>query len=313
MAFEVLEPGMMTLLQDAGRFGYQHVGVTTGGPMDEHAFLWANRLLGNPAHAAQLEITFGGLVLQAQSDSVVALTGADLDARINDRSIQPWQTHRIRVGDQISFNAPVVGLRAYLAVSGGFQAPPRLGSSATVAREHLGGLDGHGSKLTRGDRLASGKPADIGNLHVPDSEIPDYRAPLCLGVIPGYQHNHFSLAARSRFFSSEYEVSQSIDRMGYRLTGPAISCDLDGIISEGIAFGAIQLPADGQPIVLMKDRQTIGGYPKIGSLSALDAGQLAQRAPGAKVVFYPMDVAEAEARRMIFIRRLKEKLPDTTR
>ncbi|MBW4934062.1 5-oxoprolinase subunit C family protein [Marinobacter sp. F4206] len=311
MTFEVLNPGMLTLIQDIGRQGYQHMGVTTGGPMDEHAFLWANRLLENPLDAAQLEITFGRLSLLAHSDTWIALTGADLGARINDRAVQPWQTYRITQGDRIDFGIPVSGLRAYLAVSGGVQTPAKLGSRATVSREKLGGLDGTGAKLAEGDRIPIGTPAPVRETSVPYSDIPDYRKPLRLGVVPGYQYRHFQTAARNRFFSGEYEVSQNIDRMGYRLSGAAIHCDLDGIISEGIAYGAIQVPADGQPIVLMKDRQTIGGYPKIGSLSALGAGQLAQRAPGASVSFYPTDVAEAEARRMIFNQRLRKGAPGT--
>jgi len=312
MSFEVLDPGMLTQVQDMGRLGYQHIGVTTGGPMDEHAFLWANRLLNNPLNAPQLEITFGRLSLLAHSDTSIALTGADLGARLNDRPIAPWQTYEIKQGDRLSFSMPVVGLRAYLAVSGGLDVPARLGSAATVSREQLGGLDGTGAKLAKGDRIPLAPPSAVAKASVPYSEIPDYRKPLRVGVIPGYQYGHFPRSARARFFTSEYQVSQNIDRMGYRLSGEAIHGDLDGIISEGIAYGAIQIPTDGQPIVLMKDRQTIGGYPKIGSLSALGAGQLAQRAPGASVSFYLTDVAEAEARRMIFNYRLRQGAPGTT-
>lgn len=311
MSFEVVEPGMLTQVQDLGRYGYQHIGVTTGGPMDEHAFLWANRLLNNSLSAPQLEITFGRLSLVAEADTTIALTGADLGARLNDQPIQPWQTHAISKGDRLSFSMPVTGLRAYLAVSGGLSVPARLNSAATVTREQLGGIDGTGKKLAKGDRLPFQPSAPVAKASVPYSEIPDYRKPLRVGVIPGYQYRHFSRSARARFFTAEYEVSQNIDRMGYRLTGEAIHGDLDGIISEGIAYGAIQIPTDGQPIVLMKDRQTIGGYPKIGSLSALGAGQLAQRAPGASVSFYPSDVADAEARRMIFNHRLRQGAPGT--
>lgn len=309
MSFEVLDPGMLTQIQDQGRIGFQHIGVTTGGPMDEHAFSWANRLLNNPINALQLEITFGGLTLLAHTNTLIALTGADLGAQLNDQPIKPWQTYEISKGDKLSFRMPVAGLRAYLAVSGGLDVPAKLGSSATVSREQLGGLDGNGAKLAKGDRIPLMPLAPVAKAMVPDSDIPDYQKPLRVGVIPGYQYEHFSRMERDRFLNTEYEVSQHIDRMGYRLTGEAIQCDLDGIISEGIAFGAIQIPADGQPIVLMKDRQTIGGYPKIGSLSALDAGQLAQRAPGAAVTFYLSDVAEAEAQRMMFNYRLRQGPP----
>ncbi|MCM0612901.1 biotin-dependent carboxyltransferase [Marinobacter sediminum] len=306
MSFEVLDPGMLALIQDTGRYGYQHIGVTTGGPMDEHAFLWANRLLNNELHAPQVEITFGKLRLLAHEDACIAITGADLGARINDQPVLPWQTYQISRGDRIEFTMPVSGLRAYLAVSGGFKATLKLGSCATVSREGLGGLDGDGAKLTKGDRLEFDAYEGSIVATVPDSELPDYRQPLRLGVIPGYQYRHFSAFERMKFFSCDYEVSQNIDRMGYRLSGDAIQSELNGIVSEGIAYGAIQVPSDGQPIVLMKDRQTIGGYPKIGCLSALDAGQLAQRGPGASVSFYLSDVADSEASRMLFNRRLQK-------
>ena len=309
MSFEVLEPGMLALVQDAGRHGYQHMGVTTGGPMDEFSFFWANRLLENDLNAPQIEITFGRFSLQANHDACIAITGGDLGARINDRAIEPWRTHRISKGDRLDFNTPVSGLRAYLAVSGGFRPAMKLGSCATVSREGLGGLDGKGAKLARGDTLEFEKNAPVTEACLPESEIPDYQKDLRLGVIPGYQYQSFPLVQRMKFFSCDYEISPNIDRMGYRLQGDAIFSDLDGIVSEGIAYGAIQVPKDGQPIVLMKDRQTIGGYPKIGCLSALDAGLLAQRGPGASVSFYLSDVAEAEGRRMLFNQRLKTDRP----
>ena len=201
------------------------------------------------------------------------------------------------------------GLRAYLAVSGGFKPAMKLGSCATVSREGLGGIDGQGAKLAKGDRLEFERNAAFVEAFLPESAIPDYQQHLRLGVIPGYQYESFPAVQRMKFFSCDYEISQNIDRMGYRLKGDAIHSDLDGIVSEGIAYGAIQVPSDGQPIVLMKDRQTIGGYPKIGCLSALDAGLLAQRGPGSSVSFYLSDVAEAEGRRMLFNQRLKTNAP----
>ena len=305
MSFEVLDAGMLALLQDSGRYGYQHIGVTTGGPMDEHAFFWANRLLGNATNAAQIEINIGRLGLLAHADTYIALTGADLGARINGKEVTPWRTFQIQRGDRIEFGMPVAGLRAYIAVAGGLKPATKLGSCATVVREGLGGLDGRGQKLAKGDRLEFDRSELQSGASLPPQEIPDYQKVLSLGVIPCYQYQHFSPSERMTFFSGTYEVSQRIDRMGYRLTGDPIHSDLDGIISEGIAYGAIQVPSDGQPIVLMKDRQTIGGYPKIGCLSALDAGQLAQRGPGAVVRVYLTDVADAEAKRAIFSHKLE--------
>ncbi|WP_207060782.1 biotin-dependent carboxyltransferase family protein [Motiliproteus sp. SC1-56] len=304
MSFEVINPGMLTLIQDRGRHGYQHQGITTGGPMDSHAFHWANQLLGNAAGAAQLEITFGMLELRAEASTTIALTGADLGAELNGEALAPWCTHAVRPGDRLRFQSPRSGLRAYLAVHGGFEVKPVLGSCATVSREQLGGLDGQGAKLRQGDRLpyrALETPLDA---RVPGWAVPDYQKPLRLGVMLGYQQAHFPRTALMTFFSETYEVTQNIDRMGYRLAGSPVHCDLDGIVSEGIAYGAIQVPKDGNPIVLMRDRQTIGGYPKLGCLSTLGAGALAQRGPGCRVSFYPMDVGEAEAERLLFNRSL---------
>ncbi|PML81891.1 biotin-dependent carboxyltransferase family protein [Enterovibrio norvegicus] len=302
MSFNVINPGMLTLIEDSGRQGFQHLGITTGGPMDEHAFYWANRLLGNSPDASQLEITFGQLQLVANAAISVAITGADLAARLNDKPIQPWCTYALKKGDTLAFGAPVNGLRAYLAVVGGFQVEEKLGSASTVKREQLGGLSGNGDPLKKGDVLHFTPHAEPIVQRAPKWTIPDYNAPLELGVMPAYQNASFSHDEQMTFFTNNYEVSQNIDRMGYRLSGTPIKSRLDGIISEGIAFGAIQIPNDGQPIVLMKDRQTIGGYPKIGCLSSLGAGQLSQRQPGQIVTFTSMDVADAEVERRLFNR-----------
>ncbi|MCG9555147.1 biotin-dependent carboxyltransferase family protein [Vibrio sp. Isolate31] len=306
MSFEVINPGLIALFQDLGRFGYQHIGITTGGPMDEHAFCWANRMLDNPQNAPQLEITFGKLTLKALADTCIAITGADLNARIGDKKIQPWNTYRIRQGDTLNFDSPKNGLRAYLAVKGGFTIDLQLDSASTVSREKIGGIE-NGRALKQGDVLRFSPCKDDIKTRTPKWAIPDYTAPLELGVMLGYQYRDFPNNDIMTLFSSAYEVSSNIDRMGYRLSGQAIHCNRDGIISEGIAYGAIQIPKDGQPIVLMRDRQTIGGYPKIGCLSTLGSGQLAQRAPGSQISFYQMDVGEAEAQRVIFNRVMQTK------
>lgn len=305
MSFKVIDPGFMASIQDLGRLGYQHLGITTGGPLDEFSFTWANRLLGNSANCAALEVTFGGLRLEAQADTSIAITGADLGVTLNKRPLELWCTHAIREGDYLEFAQPISGLRAYLSVIGGFQTPLTLGSRSTVLREQLGGLDGKGAKLSVGDQLPCIATTERFFRRTPDEDIPDYTADLELGLIPGYQYALFPHHQRRRFFSHTYQVSQNIDRMGYRLSGASIDSQQKGIISEGISLGAIQIPADGQPIVLMRDRQTIGGYPKMGNLSALDVGQLAQRGPGAAIRFYPQDVSTAEAQRQIFLRHLK--------
>ncbi|ANG63749.1 allophanate hydrolase [Marinobacterium aestuarii] len=302
MAFEVIKPGFLTLLQDYGRYGMQHLGMASGGPLDEHAFLWANRLLENHYNCAALEITLGPVRLRALQPTQIAITGADFAARINQQPIEPWGSYWLEAGDELSFAAARSGMRAYLAVGGGFEAQLQHGSCATVMREGCGGLQGDGRRLEAGDRLEYRSAPRKRPRQVPPRYVPDYSAPLCLRLLPCYQYDQFDAAQVRRFFSSDYQVSPHSDRMGYRLSGPAIHSRLDGIISEGIAYGAVQVPGDGQPIVLLRDRQTIGGYPKIGSVATLDAAQLAQRGPGAVIRFTPGDAWEVETERLAFNR-----------
>lgn len=313
MSFKVIAPGFLTTVQDQGRFGYQHLGITTGGPMDEHSFTWANDLLGNPAGTATLEITYGGLTLEALEDVCIAITGADLDAQLNQTSIETWRTYMVKRHDRLVFKQPIAGLRAYLAVKGGFTAPQTLDSCSTVLREKLGGFDGQGRKIEAGDLLPFAAGQAYLNAHVPKKEIPDYNKALEVGLIESYQFDLFPRSERIKIYTESYEVTQNIDRMGYRLSGKPIKCSQDGIVSEGISCGAMQIPKDGQPIILLKDRQTIGGYPKMGSLTSLGIGQLAQRGPGAKIRFFPMDIEEAQAERFIFNQRRAIIRPSLTR
>lgn len=311
MSFKVLKPGLLTTLQDLGRKGFQHLGITEGGPMDEHAFRWANALLANPMNACAIEVTYGGLELVASEPTMIAIAGGDLGASLNGEPLLNWTSHAVKAGDKIAFGHPVNGLRSYLSVAKGFAVKPVLGSCSTVVRETLGGLNGEGAPLKAGDELRYSPTLPYSTKSVPSSDIPDYQEDLELGVIPGYQFELFSSLERRRFFGHQYEVTNNIDRMGYRLRGAKISANQTGIISEGIALGAIQIPADGQPIILMRDRQTIGGYPKIGTITALDVGQLSQRSPGTAVRFHIRDISYAQAQRHVFDRHLKQlKLPD---
>lgn len=305
MAFKVIKPGLLALLQDLGRHGHQSIGLTTGGPMDEVAFRWGNALLENDPNAAQVEITFGMLSLEAQSDTSIAITGADLGATLNGKSITPWQSYAIKKSDVLAFHQPVWGLRAYLAVKGGFLCEPTLGSVATVMREKIGGLTGKGDKLQKGDLLSYQTGAVHRQKSVPRLAIPHYGVK-DIPVILGYQYKCFSTSERATFFSSDYTVSSNSDRMGYRLEGQAIRSDTKGIISEGIAYGAIQIPKDGQPIVLLQDRQTIGGYPKIGCVTRIGGGLLAQQKPGDVIQFTPITVDQAERERHLQMARFEQ-------
>jgi len=305
LSFDVIKSGPLSLIQDFGRYGKQQIGYTQGGPMDEHAFLWANRLLGNPPDAAQIEITYGGLELRATGATTAAVTGADLAATLNGQPLMPWYSYHLEAGDTLVFNYPLKGVRCYLSVKGGVQVLPQLGSCSTVIREKIGGVDGKGGKLQPGDSIPYSSQEKSVLMKVRRAYIPDYAAPLNLRLMLGYQYRHFSALALQRLFSAQYTITQQIDRMGYRLSGDPIKCPLDGIVSEGISYGAVQIPSDGQPIVLMKDRQTIGGYPKVGCIAALDAGRLAQRMPGSAVRFRQAELEEVAADRLRFIRFFK--------
>ena len=303
MAFKVLKPGVLSLLQDLGRYGYHAVGLSNGGPMDEYAFRLANRLLDNDPNASQVEITYGLLELQATVATTIALCGADLGAKLNDKPLLVWQTYAIQAGDRLSFHQPQHGLRAYLAVKGGFQCEAALGSVSTVMREQVGGLTGKGDKLQKGDLLVFEPYAETYQNRVPRHAIPDY-SQTNIPMVMGYQHEHFSRVEQAHFLSSNYHVSQSFDRMGYRLDGRAIEYNGQGIISEGIAYGSIQIPKDGQPIVLLKDRQTIGGYPKMGCVTTWGGSLLSQKMAGDSVHFEAMSVEEEEKESLLFEARL---------
>lgn len=291
---QVVAPGILTLTQDLGRFGYQHLGMTTGGAADEHAFLWANRLLGNKPNSSALEICFGGLQLQANVATRIAITGANLQATVNGKAIAPWQTYNLSPGDRLHFGYPLTGVRAYLAVAGGFLVEPTFGSVATVMRESLGGLDGRGSPLQNGDFLPCMPAAVAPPVSVPSKFIPDYSRPLTVRVIEGLPCPAFTGRDLAQLYSTEYQITQQSDRMGVRLAGQPLIPAVSGIISEGVSFGTIQVPANGQPVILLKDRQTIGGYPKIGIAFSLDAYSLAQRQPHTPVRFTPIPLREAQ-------------------
>ncbi len=301
----VIKPGMLTLLQDLGRFGYQHLGLTPGGAMDEQAFLWANKLLGNSPDSAALEITLGGLELRVQESTRIALTGADMQASCNGVALANWQTHNLMAGDHLRFGFSRTGVRAYLAVAGGFPVVPAFGSVATVVREGMGGLDGRGRPLRQGDCLPCAAARCDMVRRVPPRYIPDYSRCLIVRVVEGQHCALFDEADRRRFYAGEYRVSNQSDRMGVRLDGPTLHPGRGGIVSEGINFGAVQVPPNGQPIVLLKDRQTIGGYPTLGTIHPLDAFALAQRQAGQVVQFAKADQEQTSRDCKVFYRFMR--------
>ena len=298
----VHKAGWQTTVQDLGRRGFSRAGLSSGGALDEHAYLWANKLLDNSLNAACIEVLMGQFEAEFDTATTIAVTGADLGLRLNGKAQAHWCSFRVQPGDRLQMETPRNGLRAYMGVVGGWQTPLTFNSRSTVLREQLGGLDG--KALSVGQRLAYSVNIthDVPLRCLNPRYIPDYQAPLSVKVIPGYQYDRFSEVTRQRFFTSEYRVSQRIDRMGYRLEGPAVQANQAPLVSEGIAYGAIQIPQDGQPIVLLKDRQTIGGYPKMGCLSSLECSRLSQRAPGSSLAFELSHVATVQAERQLFDR-----------
>lgn len=292
----------LCLLQDAGRFGVRHLGVTQGGAVDWVSMSWANHLLGNALDAAVIEITLGGLTLLAEQDCCLALAGADLGVMLDDRPLAPWRSFFVRKGQCLRFTQPILGARAYLAAPGGFDAPSVLGSCASVVREELGGLDGLGKPLAKEDRLSySGSAFALQTLA--DKLIPDFDLNTPLDVVLGAQIGQFSGVSLFDAFNSDWTLDSRADRMGIRLLGPELVYLGKPMISEGIPLGAIQVPPDGQPIVLLNDRQTIGGYPRLGALTPLSLARLAQRLPGTTVRFKPMMQTTAHQQHVRYMQR----------
>ena len=291
-SIEILQPGILSLIQDAGRFGQHHIGLTTGGPLDPLAFKWANRLVGNDENTSVIETTVGGLKFKSHCDTQIAITGAKVDVKINGQLQPQWQTLNLSDQDVVELGYATQGCRIYLSLSSGLDIEPQFSSTSTVVREGIGGLNG---KALKANDVICLKAISAKNhrLILPLDARPIYENDITLRLVPGYQDHQFSRHQQRMFFYHEYTVSDLCDRMGYRLTGPKVHCEIDGILSEGICLGAVQVPKDGQPIVLMNDRQTIGGYPKIGSVLSLDLAKLAQLGSGGKVKFEPITIDHA--------------------
>lgn len=302
---EVLKPGAYTTVQDLGRTGYQHLGVPVSGAMDEVAHRLANALVGNFPHAATLEVTLMGPALRFHADTVIACCGADLSACVDGRAVPLATAFPVKAGDILQFGRKVSGLRGYLAVRGGFTVPEVMGSSSTYARAGFGGFGGRA--LRKGDVLhfapsAPGLPgrsqaalsAETALLAATDSQGP-------IRVVPGPEWHEFTPAARELWLSDSWRISPQSDRMGYRFEGAVLErATQANILSEPVTFGTVQVPPDGQPIVLMAERQTTGGYPRIANVISVDLFRLAQCVPGEHVRFALVDV---DAAQQLFIER----------
>lgn len=295
-AFKVLRPGLLTTVQDAGRVGYQKFGVPVAGALDQTALRVGNLLVGNAEGEAALEVTALGPRLLVLADVAVALTGAGMEATVDDLPLPPWQTVVLRRGNILDLGRCRWGVRAYLAVAGGLEVPVLLRSKSTCLVAAFGGYGGRA--LRAGDRLSVGAPAkpleELEGRAVlpPDSPDPDREV---LRVVLGPQDDRFTPEGIRTFLGETYRVTVHADRMGYRLDGPAIR-HVGGadIISDYIPAGGVQVPGDGKPIVLLADRQTTGGYAKIATVIRPDLDRVAQLRPGDAVRFRQVTAAEAQ-------------------
>lgn len=312
MKLHVNVPGMLTTIQDLGRWGHQAIGMPVAGAMDPMALKRGNLMVKNPSTAGALEITVIGPSLTVQGSGLIALTGADLGMTINGIPSEPWRTYLVQDGDGISFSGMKgSGCRSYLCVSGGIDVPPLMGSRSTYIRGKIGGLQGRA--LIKGDVLSCGKPYLLwercAGFICPEKLRPNYDQDLPLNAVLGPQDDCFTKKGIHTFLSEEYVVSPAADRMGYRMDGPTIEHRGGAdIVSDAICLGAVQVPGHGQPIVMMADRQTTGGYTKIAVITGNSVARLAQKLPGESVRFQAMSQdqgiqeAKGEAQRLETLR-----------
>ncbi len=294
---EIIKPGLFTTIQDFGRWGYQSYGVCISGALDPFALGAANLLVGNPQTSAGLEITVFGPTVKFRKETLFAVTGADLGPRLDGKEIRNWTCHRAEGGSQLAFSIRKMGVRAYLAVYGGIDVLPVMGSRSTYILGGFGGKEGRALKshdlLPYPDLPAEAHPY-IGN-HLPEHFRPAYKKNPSLRVVMGPFTSYFSEKGVETMLSGEYSIAQNSDRMGYRLEGAPIERkNLAELISCGLANGTVQVPANGQPIILLADRQTIGGYPIIATVVGADLPLVAQCAPGDRLSFSAVSVDEAQ-------------------
>lgn len=291
---EIITPGLLTTVQDFGRVGVMKNGFTQNGAMDRYSMTVANRLCGNCDSAPVLEMTVLGVTARFTQDTVICVSGADFGAKINDKPIKRNKAYKINNGDILSMGAAKSGMRAYLAVAGGIVGEYVFGSASTNLKFAFGGH--FGKKLQSGDVLSIGTGAfslgDIDKWEIPESE---YSKDAQLRVVLGPQNEMLTDEDIRLFLSQEYEVTAQSDRMGIRLSGePLKSKNGMDIISDGIVFGSIQVPNSGEPIILMADHQTTGGYAKIATVISVDLPRASQLSAGNTVRFKSVTVEEAE-------------------
>lgn len=307
MSIQVIQPGLMTTIQDLGRFGSQKYGVVVSGSMDTYALRIANILVGNAENEGALEMTLLGATLQFTEDTLIALTGGDFQATIDGQIIPMWRPLLVPKGAILKCKSAIKGCRGYISFAGGLAIPTVMSSKSTYTRAHLGGFEGRA--LQKKDCLAchtmtvenksilqlvtqKTKPVTWtanGHALVSSTQTPTIR------ILPGTEFDRFDQTSQQTFVNQPYTLTTAADRMGYRLEGtPLKLSEPFSLLSEGVTYGTIQVPPNGQPIILMADRQTTGGYPKIGQVISADLPKLAQLQANAKIRFIQVTMEEAE-------------------
>ena len=295
MGIQIINGGFLTTIQDMGRYGYQETGMSVSGVMDTRAASLANILVGNDTNEAVIEITMMGPTMKFTEDEIIAVTGGDLGAKIDGKPVERYRAVLVKAGQTLSFMGMYGGSRAYIAFAGGLNIPVVMGSRSTNIKCGLGGFKGR--RLLDGDYISfRAKRRYLPYFLSRSLDLNEFALDnITLRVIMGPQDDAFTAAGKETFLSSEYVVTSEFDRMGCRLEGPFIaSKSTTDIISDGIAFGSVQVPSHGKPIILLADRQTTGGYAKIATVISVDIPKLVQRKTDHKVKFQAVTVEEAQ-------------------
>lgn len=294
MSIKVLSAGPLSTIQDAGRFGYLKSGIGTSGVMDREAYDTANRLLQNTNGEAVIETTLMGPTLLFDQDCICCITGADMMPMLDGQSVPMYQPFLIKAQQTLSFSFAVNGCRGYLAFAGGIDVPLALGSRSTNLKCRLGGYQGRA--LQTDDILSIGSSnANASDLLHNAAPKPSFSSSVTVRVIEGPQAEYFTDQGKQTFYGRSFAVAPESDRMGYRLDGPGVeSKDGVDIVSDGIAYGAVQIPPNGKPIILLSDRQTTGGYAKIATVVSKDIPKIAQLKPGDQIRFQRVELTQIQ-------------------
>lgn len=305
MSMRVLHSGLLTTIQDIGRYGSQKFGVIVSGAMDSYSLRLANLLVGNRENEATLEITLFGTTLQFDEDTLISITGGDFLPTIDGKKVLSWRPILIKKNSVLKFNSAIKGSRAYVAFAGGIDIPEIMESKSTYLRANIGGFKGRA--LQKGDIFSVGEVSEIGEKLIEQLKNSDatwsvdfnnlirFEQNQYIRVLKGTEFNRFDQESQNIFFEKPYTLTVQSDRMGYRLDGPTLSlAENFELLSEGVTFGTVQIPSNGQPIILMADRQTTGGYPKIAQVITADLPSLAQIQPTGTIRFKEVTLAEAE-------------------